>query len=82
MHYLSLKYANSEILTYDHISTTALLLHGSEILALLQNYKIEEIEPAQNSDLYLQNDKIGVFTADTNYICQASMLLLQNGQDF
>ena len=79
---LSMKYVNNEVLTYDHVSTNALLLQGSEILALLQNYKIEEIEPAQNSDLYLQNDKIGVFTADTNYICQASTLLLQNGQDF
>ena len=47
--YLSLKYVNSELLTYDHESTNALLLHGDEIITLLKNYKITEIESAQNS---------------------------------
>ena len=57
-------------------------MHGDEIITLLKNYKITEIEPAQNSELYLQDDKISVFTTDTKYICEASTLLLQNGQGF
>ena len=79
--YLSLKYVNGDVLTYDHMSKTALLLHNDEILVLLQNYKIEEIEQGQNNDLYLQDNKISIFNINNKYICQASTLLLQNGQD-
>ena len=49
--YLSLKYVNNALLTYYHESTNALLLHRDEIITLLKNFKITEIEPAQNSVL-------------------------------
>ena len=53
-----------------------------EIITLLENYRITEIEPAQYIELYLQGDKISVFTTDNDYICEASSLLLQNEQGF
>ena len=49
---------------------------------MLQNYKIKDIESAQNGELYLQGNKIHVFTSDDMYICEASTLLLQDGQGF
>ena len=40
MIYVSLKWVNGELFTYDHKSMNALLLHKDEITSLLKNYKI------------------------------------------
>ena len=80
--YLSLKWINGELLVYDNQSSNALFLHGHEITALLENYKITNIQPADNGELYLEGNTINVFTAENTYVCEASQLLLQNGQAF
>ena len=75
--YLALKFINGDLLVYDHDSKSALLLHEDEVIILLENYGVEMIEQGTDNDLYLQDNKIKV---NNRYICQASTLLIQNGQ--
>ena len=58
--YLSLKWVNGELLVFDNQSSNALFLHGEEITALLENYKIPNIQATDNGELYLEGNTINV----------------------
>lgn len=56
--------------------------NADEIQGLLSNYRLTNIQEAENSNLFLEGTTVNLYRPENNYICQALKLLLQDGLAF